>query len=361
MSVRVSTETLQGLTDGWLAEDLDAWTRHVLRRHFDPEGGAPHWLKKRAELDFDPLEIERYDELSAFDNFDLAVLRDSDPADFVPQSVPRPLAGRVWESGGTTGKPCRAFYTEAMAQHWAAWRHLGRRMAGFKPGGVWIDACPSGPHLVGEEADHLADMYGSMVYSIDLDPRWIKTLIRGGRLAEMQEYVDHVVEQIVDILDTRPVDYLRTTPATVQALINQRPELMAKLSGVYLGGTQFTPDAYRKFADAMPNGVIGTTYGNTFGNANGMPSPDGGATLPYVPNFPHTTMTIVDRTDETRVVEYGEIGRVRLMVLHEDLFLPNVLERDQAIRFDTGDDWPCDGVANVQPLVVSADKPEGLY
>jgi hypothetical protein len=157
------------------------------------------------------------------------------------------------------------------------------------------------------------------------------------------------------------VDYLRTTPATVQALIDQRPEAMRGLKGVYLGGTQFTPDAYARFAEAMPHGVIGTTYGNTFGNANGLPSPDGGRTLPYLPNFPHTTMTVVDKNDNSRVVEYGEVGRVRLMVLHEDLFLPNVLERDQAIRFDAGDRWPCDGVANVQPLVVSSDKPEGLY
>ena len=361
MSVRVSTDSLTALVDGWLAQDLDAWTRHVVRRHFDPEGGSIYWLKRRAELDFDPLAITHYEQLRQFGHFDLAVLRDADPVDFVPQSVPRPLAGRVWESAGTTGKPCRAFYTEAMSLHWAAWRQKGREMAGFRPGGTWVDACPSGPHLVGQEADHLADMFGSTVYAIDLDPRWIKTLIRGGRLAEMQQYVDHVIEQVIDILDSRRVDYLRTTPAIVQALINQRPELMARLSGVYLGGTQLTPDAYRRFAEMMPGGVIGTTYGNTFGNANGLPSPDGGATLPYVPNYPHTTMTIVDRDEPTRVVDYGEVGRVLLMVLHEDLFLPNVLERDQAIRVRTPEGWPCDGVANVQPLVISTDKPEGLY
>src|SRR5690348_3620083 len=110
MSVRESTATLRGLTDGWLAYDLDAWTRRILQRHFDPDTGSAYWLKQRAELDFDPLALTSYDELSLFDNFDLAVLRDADPADFVPQAVPRPLAGRVWESAGTTGKPCRVFY-----------------------------------------------------------------------------------------------------------------------------------------------------------------------------------------------------------------------------------------------------------
>ncbi|MFI8091865.1 arylcarboxylate reductase [Streptomyces sp. NPDC086080] len=361
MLVKMRTETLRALTDGWLAQDLDAWTRHVLRRHFDPEGGSAYWLKQRSDLGFDPLEISRYDELSTFGSFDLALLRDLDPADLVPRSVPRPLRGRVFESGGTTGRPCRVFYTEAMALQWTAWHQRGRETAGFEPGRVWLDAGPSGPHVVGQELNHLAEIFGSTVYAIDLDPRWIKTLIRGGRLAEMQEYVDHVTDQIVDVLGTRPVDYLRTTPATVQALINRRPDLVAALRGVALGGTQFTPDAYRKLAAAMPNGVIGTTYGNTFGNGYGLPSPDGGATLPYVPGFPHTTMAVVDKDDPMRVVEYGEVGRVRLTVLQEDLFLPNVLERDQAIRHRASPDWPCDGVANVQPLQVSADRPEGLY
>jgi len=359
--VTMSVEESRSLTAAWLAQDLDEWTRRVLRRNFDPEHGSPYWLKRRAELDFDPLALTCYADLAAFGHFDLAVLRDLDPADLVPAAVPRPLGGRVWESGGTTGRPCRFFYTDAMSAHWAAWRLHGWRTSGFRPGATWIDACPSGPHIVGEEADFLAEMCASTVYSIDLDTRWIKHLIRRGRLLEMEEYVDHVVEQITDILDTVSVDYLRSTPATVEALINRRPDLLAGLSGIYLGGTQFTPDAYRRFSEAMPGGVIGVTYGNTLGCANGIPSPDGGATLPYVPNFPQITMAVVDKTDPTRVVDYGEVGRVRLTVLHEDLFLPNILERDQAIRFRTSDEWPCDGVANVQPLQISSDRPEGLY
>ncbi|MFG2677202.1 arylcarboxylate reductase [Streptomyces sp. NPDC048445] len=361
MSVTMSAEEPRSLTDGWLAQDLDEWTRRVLRRQFDPEHGSPYWLKRRTELDFDPLGLTGYDDLAAFGHFDITALRDLDPADLVPAAVPRPLGGRVWESGGTTGRPSRVFYTPDMSAHWAAWRLHGWRTAGFRPGTTWIDACPSGPHIVGEEADYLADMCGSTVYSIDLDTRWIKQLIRSGRLIEMEEYVDHVVEQITDILETCSVDYLRSTPATVHALINRRPELMARLSGVYLGGTQLTADAYRRFSEAMPGGIIATTYGNTLGCANGIPSPDGGATLPYVPNFPQITMSVVDRTEPGRVVEYGEVGRVRLTVLHEDLFLPNILERDQAVRFRTSEQWPCDGVANVQPLQISSEMPEGLY
>jgi hypothetical protein len=341
--------------------DLDAWTRHVLRRNFDPIGGSPYWLARQAHLSFDPLDITWYDELTKFDAFSLATLRDLDPADLVPRSVARPLAGRVWESGGTTGKPCRVFYTDLMAELHSTWRRFGLAFTGFEPGKTWLYACPSGPHIVGRGANQIAEQYGSTVYTVDLDPRWIKWLIRDSRLSEMNMYLEHIIEQMTDVLETGRVHYLETTPAILQALINQRPELVADLDGVGLGGTQLTPSMYSEIVAALDGGVIGTTYGNTFGCATGLAAVDDGAILPYVPNYPEVTMAVVDRQDLTRTVEFGETGRVRLTVLHEDLFLPNILERDQAIRYDTGAAWPCDGVANVRPLEITQNTPEGLY
>jgi hypothetical protein len=356
-----ATGSMTTLTDRWLAADLDEWTQHVMRRHFDSETGSTFWLKSRDQLDFDPLAITRYEELEAFENFSLATLRDLDPDELVPQDIERPLAGRVWESAGTTGKPCRVFYTEAMSSHHSAWRLRGLISNGFERGATWLLACPSGPHVVGRSASQIAELYSSMVYGIDLDPRWIKQLIRGSRLAEMNLYVDHVIEQVTDILESRRVDYMETTPALIQALIDRRPELVSRLSGVGLGGTQLTSGMYREIAEALDGGVIGTTYGNTFGCAMGLPTPDDGETMPYLPNYPHTTMTVVDKADPARVVGFGEVGQVRLTVLHEDLFLPNILERDQAVRYQTGPEWPCDGVANVRPLQVIRAAPEGLY
>jgi hypothetical protein len=348
-------------TKRWLGTDLDDWTRQVVRRHFDPVAGSPYWLSRRPHLDFDPLEITRYEELSAFGPFSLARLRELDPAALVPLDVPRPLAGRIWESGGTTGAPCRVFYTAAMADHHSQWRRFGLELTGFERGRTWLYACPSGPHIVGRGANQIAEMYDSTVYTMDLDPRWIKQLIRNNHLAIMNTYVEHTIEQMTDILETGRINYLETTPAIMQALINRRPELVAGLSGVGLGGTQLPPAMYKEIAAALHGGVIGATYGNTFGCATGLPAGQGGAVLPYLPNFPQVTMAVVDRDDPERIVEYGETGQVRLTVLHEDLFLPNILERDQAERFDTGAAWPCDGVANVRPLQITQAAPEGLY
>jgi hypothetical protein len=118
---------------------------------------------------------------------------------------------------------------------------------------------------------------------------------------------------------------------------------------------------YRQFREALNGGPIGVTYGNTLGCAIGLAPRDGGDVLPYVPGYPQVTMVVTDKENPMQVVDYGAVGRVMLTVLHDDLFLPNIFERDQAMRIDTGDAWPCDGVANVSPLRVTRSAPEGLY
>jgi hypothetical protein len=351
----------RALTDRWLATDLDEWTRRVIRRHFDPVTGSPYWLARRAALDFDPRDVTRYAELVAFGPFPLAVLREEDPARLVPGAVPRPLTGRIWDSGGTTGEPCRIFYTPDMLLHRGAWRRWSFVSEGFRPGGTWLQATPTGPHLIGNGVWEVGELFSSLVYAIDMDPRWVKRLIRDGRLAEVTQYTKHLLEQMVAVLRHRRIDYLNTTPALFAALLREHPELAGSLSGVRLSGTQISAAMYREFQAALGGRPCGRSYGNTFGNAAGLPAEQDGELLPYLPNYPQVTMAVVDKADWSRTVEPGAVGRVRLTVLHDDLFLPNVLERDQAVRYDTGDRWPCDGVANVRPLQITSAAPEGLY
>jgi hypothetical protein len=349
----------QSNVDSWLTLDLDEWTRHVLRLHFDPGQGSPYWLRRRAGLPFDPLEITGYAELARFGPFDLDDLRTGDPADLVPRSVPRPLVGRVWETGGTTGRPCRVFYTPDMAAQRASWRMWSLARAGFERGRAWLHALPTGPHVIGNIARDLVEQYEAMVHAIDMDPRWVKRLLRTGRPDLASEYSTHLTEQITDVLGQYRVDYLCTTPALLQVLLRAAPDLVSGLGGVFLSGTQITPAMYRSFAQALGDGLIGTNYGNTLGNFSGLPPQGGGQVLPYLPQYPHVTAAVVG--PDGRVVGYGEAGRVRLTVLYEGLLLPNVLERDQALRYDTGPGWPADGVANVGPLRRSRATPEGLY
>ncbi|MFJ4659034.1 hypothetical protein ACIP5Y_47825 [Nocardia sp. NPDC088792] len=349
------------LVSKWLQTDLDEWTRRVVRRHFDPETGSPYWLKRKSELDFDPLDITCYDELGAFGPFPLGILRGIDPAELVPLAVPRPIAGRVWESGGTTGDPCRVLYTPEMTRQREAWRHWSFDFEGFPTEGNWLQATPTGPHLIGNGIPEVSS-YGGRIYAIDADPRWVKRLIRAGKLAEADEYTDHIIEQIAMILRNQGIDYLNTTPVLLNALIRREPEMSAQLKGVRISGTHITPTMMRLFREVLgPDAIIGRSYGNTFGSSAGIRGPEGGELLPYLSNFPHITLSVVDKADWMRTVEYGELGQVMLTAMHDNLFLPNILERDQALRFDTGDVYPCDGVANVVPLQMTRSAPEGIY
>jgi hypothetical protein len=348
------------ITD-WLQQDIDEWTRRIIRRHFDPETGSPYWLKKAAGLDFDPRDIRRYDELPAFGPFRLQELRELDPADLVPLAHPRPLAGRVFDSGGTTGDPCRVFYSEAMTMHRGLWRQWSFAREGFERGRAWLQMTPTGPHLIGNGVWELSELYDSRVYLLDADPRWVKRLIRAGRLKEADEYTDHLVEQAVNILRSQPIDYVNATPALFQALSRKAPDAVDGLKGIRVSGTQITASMYRTFVKLLDGGIVGHSYGNTFGSSAGLPVAGDGALIPYLPNYPQVTIAVTDKEDWQRIVGFGELGRVRLTVLHDDLFLPNILERDQALRFDTGPEWPCDGVANVRPLQLTRSAPEGIY
>jgi hypothetical protein len=346
-----------------LATDLDKWTRRVVRRHFDPEHGSPFWLRRRAELPFDPRDITRYSELEQFGPFPLDALRTTDPGDLVPLAVPRPLAGKVWESGGTTGRPKRIFYTRDMIREREIWRRWAdRRLAGFADGARWLNAMPTGPHIAGSVAPSQADAGTALVYGIDMDPRWVKRAIRSGRRELADEYVSHLVEQISDVLASQRIDYLATTPALLQVLCRQAPMLLSGVRGARLSGTQITTPMYREFRRVLgPEFTILRRYGNSIADPGvGVGSEQNDEILPYLINFPYSTMQVVDPGDWQKVLDYGEPGQVRLTVLRDDLFMPNVLERDQAIRWND-DDWPCDVVANVCPLPAAVAAVEGIY
>ena len=353
---------LHARVDAWLATDLDAWTREVLARHFDPETGSRHWLRRVPALGFDPRDVTRYAELTAFGPFDLDDLRTGDPRDLVPLAVPRPLAGQVWESGGTTGTPGKVLYTPEMREQRSVWRMWSLSSSGVAPGGAWLLALPSGPHLIGRIADDLVERYEAVVHTIDMDPRWVKRLVRQVRVREADDYAAHLFDQIEEAVLGERIEFLGTTSALLARLIRKKPDLVAELRGVLLSGTQITADMYRDFRAALGDDVpVITNYGNTYGNCVGIGPESPGGPLRYLPQYPHVTTAVGDFEDWTVPLAPGDPGRVRLTVLQRDLFLPNVLERDRAVRYDPGDGWPAEGVADVGPLSVRRATPEGLY
>ena len=48
----------------------------------------------------------------------------------------------------------------------------------FPRGGYWLMVGPTGPRRLRLAIEHLANLRGSSCYFVDLDPRWVKKLIR---------------------------------------------------------------------------------------------------------------------------------------------------------------------------------------
>ena len=71
---------------------------------------------------------------------------------------------------------------------------------------------------------------------------------------------------------------------------------------------------------------------------------------------------VVDFDDATKLVDYGETGRVRLTTLTQEFFMPRFLERDECERELPYGDYAWDGVRNVRPFSRFAKSVvEGVY
>lgn len=316
--------------------DLNAWTREVIRTHFDPETGTPYWLEWERERDVDVrAAVDGFDDLkTVFDPFDEDVLRTLPVTEFAPASLDGER--RVYETGGTTGPPKRVI----MRDYWrtqAEWAAELLNAADFPTGNVLMLGPPGGANNAGVFVQHLAHAWDALPFHINMDPRWAKHL-GAGDPASFDAYVEHLLDQAERVLETQRIDVLFTTSRLLE-----RPrvrDLVAEsdVRGVYHGGTALDPDTHRVFRQDWYSDVdLVGEYGNTLMGVAQEPlhlrSPaERTYSLDYAPCHPYFIPEIVD--DDGEIVDYGERGRVRLTVLNREFFIPLMLERDRATRID---------------------------
>jgi hypothetical protein len=66
--------------------------------------------------------------------------------------------------------------------------------------------------------------------------------------------------------------------------------------------------------------------------------------------------------DHTRIVNYGETGRVKLYTLTKEFFVPGFLERDEGERETPFQKYPWDGVSGVRPYhALAGGTTVGVY
>lgn len=325
----------------------------TLRWHFHPVTGSRFWLSRAAGLGFDPLrDIRTLSDLRRFP--DLSELLRTVPVD---ELIPRGNVGmpfQVYESGGTLGAPKRIVELGARAEglEWVD-RMLDRHA--FPRDVHWLHVGPTGPHIVGRSMRRLAENRGGACFTLDFDPRWVKRQIAAQRHDVADDYIEHVLDQIELVVANQDIRVLFITPAVLEALCAREPlrRLLAdRLLGLIWSGTSIDDATLRTVREHyFPHCTVLGIYGNSLmGIAPQRPStPDEPYSCVFQPYWPRAVVEVV-HPDTLVPVEYGQRGRVLVHLLTRDMFLPNVLERDTAIRVEPEIPGGVDGVAGIAPF-----------
>lgn len=348
---------------------LDSHVREIVGWHTSPETGTPVWIDWAREAHGGrgdtAGEIGGFDDLlGAIGNFDGERLRTEPHERWRPKAFEgRPFT--IFETGGTTGMPKQRIGWDDYKQDYEEFSAT-LDDTDFPPGGFWLMIGPTGPRRLRLAIEHLANFRGSSCYFVDLDPRWVKKLIKTGQADQAQAYMQHVIDQAVSILKHREVDVLFTTPRLLEKLGEAISIPEAGIKGVFCGGTEMSPQTVRFLIEEVLEEQVAfhPTYGNTLmGLAASRPlaKEDGYAITYYAPQ-PRAVLRVTDPDDSSRLVGYGEWGRVELTTLTRELFLPRFLERDEAQRCEPTERWPWDGVGQVRPFGANEEKiVEGVY
>jgi phenylacetate-coenzyme A ligase PaaK-like adenylate-forming protein len=344
-------------------QTLDAHVREIVQWHFSPETGCPHWLEWAQAAGWNPAnDVQGFDDLLRFPNFDGELLRTEPPERWVPKAYEgRPFT--IFETGGTTGMPKQRIGWDDYKKDYEDFSETLSDEA-FPRGGYWLMIGPTGPRRLRLAIEHLANHRGCSCFFVDLDPRWVKKLIKTGQHEQARDYMAHVVDQAELILRNREVSALFTTPRLLEALGERLSIADAGVKGVFCGGTTMNPQTVRFLTEEVLEDRVTfcPTYGNTLmGLAAHKPlTPEDKFSITYYAPQPRAVLRLVK--DDGERVDYGEFGRVELTTLTRELFLPRFLERDEGLRREPCDRYPWDGVGEVRPYGASEQKiVEGVY
>ena len=334
-------------------EALDAHVRAMVRWHFDPTTGCEFWLERARALDFDPRkDVSGYNDLQLFGHFQDEWLRGGPVRRWVPRAyADQPLY--VFETGGSTGLPkSRINVRDFQIDYELFSESLSEE--GFPTGSDWLMLGPSGPRRLRLAVEYLAQRRGGICFMVDLDPRWVSTLLAKGQHRELEAYKTHVIDQALKILKAHGnVQCLFATPRLLEALCERISLPRAGIKGIFCGGTEMDAQFHRFAREELVPGLdFIPTYGNTLmGLAHFKPyDPADNYAITYYPPNPRAVIELVEPQNPQQRVGYGATGRVMLTTLTKEFFMPRFLERDEAERAEPIELYPWDGVRNLRLL-----------
>ena len=339
-------------------EQLDAHVREAVQWHFNPETGCEYWLEKAKTLSFDPRkDIRSFDDIKQFPLFEDDDLRGGPVTRWIPRGL-KDRPAYVFETGGTTGLPKSRVVIE---DHRIDYEQFSLTLPDehFPKGSNWLMLGPSGPRRLRLAVEHLCQIRGGICFCVDLDPRWVVKLIKKGKMQEMNDYAEHVIDQAMTILGGgHNIKCAFMTPKLLERLamrlIDQGSSLhQAGIEGIFCGGTELNPQWYRYCQEELLDGAYVTpTYGNTLmGLACGKPFDRAdNYKITYFAPQPRAAIEIVEFEDYNKVVPMGGTGRVKLYTFTKELFIPGFMERDEGEREPPIAQYPWDGISGTRPF-----------
>ena len=352
------------MTPAQAKERLDQHVREMIEWHFNPETGSPFWVDAAAgknpvlKLDFDPRkEVKGFQDLKKFGLFEDDWLRGGPVRRWQPRALwTKPTY--VFETGGTTCSPKSRVVVE---DHWIDYEQFSATLPEkhFPKGSNWLMLGPSGPRRLRLAVEHLCQYRGGICFCIDLDPRWVVKLIKKGWMEHLEAYKQHCIDQAITILGAgHDIRCMFTTPKLLESLaleLEKRGSSIGKsgITGIFSGGTEFTPQWTRFATEEFLEGVYMTpTYGNTLmGLAASKPvTAEENYKISYYAPQPRAVTEVVEFNDPNSTVSYGATGRVKLTTLTKEFFVPGFLERDEGEREKPFAKYPWDGVSGVRPF-----------
>jgi hypothetical protein len=314
----------------------------LLALHFHPRHGSPYWLRRQEALGFDVCDrVRTYDDLWLLGPTPMGDLRRHSVREFIPRTMHGQLHRFVvGETAGTSGRPCATAYrNDEFRDAFVSPFLKAARATGFPRGEPWLWVGPSGPHVIGKAVRELARQTGGMdPFSVDFDPRWAKKLADGS-LAR-RRYLDHVIDQALDVLGRERVGVLFTTPPVLAALAERMTDRQREeIRGVHYGGMSMAAEDVNGFRGAFPSAVHLSGYGNTLFGVLMEVADRPRQALDYFPLAGRVRFHVVRRPAEGGTTawpppecEPGRRGAVLFHRLDVSCLLVGVVERDEAER-----------------------------